>query len=167
VTSCLNWSALFAACLLIAAGAAAAEPTVADLQRWLQEARAAKAAADAKVAQVNKQALVIRAERDKVNAEIKDLKAKMASADQAINAAQTELNSGAGQNAEHLKELIAYEKALKIESATGTVAKDQLAKIISEKPAKKGTTAAVPAMPVATTPSASAPAPAEPIEMER
>jgi hypothetical protein len=54
--------------------------------------------------------------------------------------------------------------SVKIENATGTVAKDQLAKIISEKPAKKGTTTAVPAMPVATTPSASAPAPAKPNE---
>jgi hypothetical protein len=51
-----------------------------------------------------------------------------------------------------------------IDKATGTVSKDQLAKIISEKPAKKGTTAAVPAMPVATTQSASAPAPAKPNE---
>jgi beta-lactam-binding protein with PASTA domain len=118
LTRCLTCAAIFVTCLVIMSRAPAAEPTVADFQRWLQEAKAAKAAADAKVAQANKQNLSIRAQRDKVNAEIKDLKGQMASADQAISAAQSQLNSAGGKNAEHLQEAITYEKSLqrKIES---------------------------------------------------
>jgi beta-lactam-binding protein with PASTA domain len=113
LTSCRKVVLIFLACCFVTSTAWAAEPTVSQLQKWLQDAKAAKAAADAKVAQANKQNLAIKAQRDSVNAEIKNLKAQMASADQEINAAQSQLNSVAGQNAQSLQESIVYEKSLK------------------------------------------------------
>jgi beta-lactam-binding protein with PASTA domain len=102
---------LVTALFLVISSAGAADPTAADLQRWLKDAKTTKAAADAKVAEANKQNLEIKAKRDKINAELKDLKTKSTSADQTINSAQTEINKGAGEHAKDLQESIAYQKS--------------------------------------------------------
>jgi beta-lactam-binding protein with PASTA domain len=102
---------LVTAVFLVVSSAGAADPATADLQRWLKDAKTTKAAADAKVAEANEQNLEIKAKRDKINAELKDLKTRSASADQTINSSQTEINKGAGEHAKDLQESIAYQKS--------------------------------------------------------
>jgi len=98
--------------LLTVSIASAADPTAADLQRWLKDAKTTKAAADAKVAEANKQNLEIKAKRDKINTELKELKTSSAKVDQTITAAQAELNKGAGDHVKSLQESLSYKISL-------------------------------------------------------